>query len=207
MFFDNNMNLANPIYTEFVHRVNVYMENLSGRYPVDDANWTQSMQKLCILCAQFPSGEFESLRNKIHAHFSDIIKSDLKKRYKMIIEDRNILRNFQDEEEGNGGQRPAHTFKQLMLSINQTKTNVEKMLADQVTSSLGDLDIIVKRFTQYIAKSIREYLESLFNKELSSLLNETSTKDGSSSTPNFDIEGIQAALNLIESFASSAIQF
>jgi hypothetical protein len=40
MFFDSNMNLTNPIYTEFVHKVNVYMDNLGGRYPVDDANWT-----------------------------------------------------------------------------------------------------------------------------------------------------------------------
>jgi hypothetical protein len=103
MFFDNNMNLTNPIYTEFVHKVNVYMENLSGRYPVDDANWTYSLQKLCILCDQFPTGEFESLRNKIHAHFSDMIKSDLKKRYNLVIEDRSIVRNFQDEQEGNGG--------------------------------------------------------------------------------------------------------
>jgi hypothetical protein len=75
-----------------------------------------------------------------------MIKSDLKKRYNLVIEDRSIVRNFQDEQEGNGGQRPAHTFKQLMLSINQVKTNVEKMLAVQITASLSDLDVIVKKF-------------------------------------------------------------
>jgi hypothetical protein len=32
-----------------------------------------------------------------------MIKSDLKKRYNVVIEDRNIVRNFQDEQEGNGG--------------------------------------------------------------------------------------------------------
>jgi hypothetical protein len=32
-----------------------------------------------------------------------MIKSDLKKRYNLVIEDRNIVRNFQDEQEGNGG--------------------------------------------------------------------------------------------------------
>ena len=28
MFFDNDMNLTNLIYVEFVHKVNVYMDNL-----------------------------------------------------------------------------------------------------------------------------------------------------------------------------------
>ena len=86
------------------------------------------------------------MRNKIHAHFSDMIQSDLKKSYRSVIEDMNILRNFMDEQEGKGGQRPAHTFKQLTLSINQLKTNVDNMLADQITASLGDLDSIVKKF-------------------------------------------------------------
>jgi superoxide dismutase len=75
-----------------------------------------------------------------------MIQSDLKKRYRSVIEDMNILRNFMDEQEGNGGQRPAHTFNQLMLSMNQVKTNVENMLADQITESMGDLDVIVKKF-------------------------------------------------------------
>jgi hypothetical protein len=40
MFFENKMNPKNPIYTEFVQYVHDYMDNLSGWYPVDDANWT-----------------------------------------------------------------------------------------------------------------------------------------------------------------------
>jgi hypothetical protein len=118
---------------------------LFGRYPVDDANWTFSLQKLCILCAEFPLGEFESLRKKIHAHFSDMIISDLLKGFRLVIEDRNILSNFLIEVEGNEGQRPAHAFKQLMMSIKQTKNNVEEMLSDKISESLGDLDIIVKK--------------------------------------------------------------
>lgn len=94
MFLDKIMDLKNPIYAEFVHKVHIYMDGLNGSFPVDDANWTQSLQKLCILCAQFQSGEFESLRNKIHAHYSDMIKSDFGKSYRLIIEDRNILRNY-----------------------------------------------------------------------------------------------------------------
>ena len=38
------------------------------------------------------------------------------------------------------------------------------MLAVQITASLSDLDVIVKKFIYSITKSIREYLESLFNK-------------------------------------------
>jgi hypothetical protein len=48
-----------------------------------------------------------------------MIESDLRNRYRPIIEDANILRNFGDEQEGKGGKRPAHSFKQLMISINQ----------------------------------------------------------------------------------------
>ena len=59
------------------------------------------------------------MRNKIHAHYSDMIESDLRNRYRPVIEDVNILRNFGDELEGKGGKRPAHAFKQLMISINQ----------------------------------------------------------------------------------------
>jgi len=32
-----------------------------------------------------------------------MIKSDYGKGYRLVIEDWNILRNFQDEQEGNGG--------------------------------------------------------------------------------------------------------
>ena len=45
---------------------------------------------------------------------------------------------------------------------------------------------------------------SLFKDKLSSILNETITMGESLSTPEYDIEGIQTALNLIESFTLSA---
>ena len=43
MFLDKIMDLTNPIYAEFVHKVNVYMDGLNGSFPVDDANWTLSL--------------------------------------------------------------------------------------------------------------------------------------------------------------------
>jgi hypothetical protein len=62
------------------------------------------------------------------------------------MEDKNILTNFQDEQQGNGDKKPGQAFSQLMLRSEQVKTNVENMLKDQIASSLGDLDIIVKKF-------------------------------------------------------------
>lgn len=76
-----------------------------------------------------------------------MIKSDLDKGYKSVIKDGIILRNFQDEQEGNGGQRPpAQAFKTLMLSINQVKTNVENTLNEQIAESLGEHLLIVENF-------------------------------------------------------------
>lgn len=72
-FSDKNKNPKNPIYKEFVHKVDVYLENLINQYPVEDANWTQSLLKLCILCSQFSSGEFEPLRQKYYAQYSNMI--------------------------------------------------------------------------------------------------------------------------------------
>jgi hypothetical protein len=37
---DLNKNPTNPIYTEFVHKVHLYLENLNTHCPVEDANWT-----------------------------------------------------------------------------------------------------------------------------------------------------------------------
>jgi hypothetical protein len=62
------------------------------------------------------------------------------------MEDRNILRNFQEEEKGNGDNRPAKAFTQLMLCLFQVKNNIEKILNDQIAASVGDLILIVKNF-------------------------------------------------------------
>ena len=71
------------------------MVSLSG-LPVDDEKWTKCILKLCILSAQFP-GEFDGLRKKLFDQYSNLIEFGLRKSYGVIIEDKNILRSFQEE--------------------------------------------------------------------------------------------------------------
>ena len=74
-----------------------------------------------------------------------MIQFGLRKSYKLIIEDKNIISNFLGEK-GQGARGPDFDFKQLMRSISQVKTNVELILKNQYASSLNELDIKVSEF-------------------------------------------------------------
>jgi hypothetical protein len=63
----------------------------------------------------------------------------LKKRYREIIENKNILRNF-EEEKIEDAARPALAFQLLMRSISQIRANVEILLKNQIATSLRELE-------------------------------------------------------------------
>jgi hypothetical protein len=85
----------NTVVQAFAKEVDTYIGSLSG-LPVDDEKWTQCLLKLCILSTQF-SGEFDGLRKRLHDQYSDMIQFGLRKSYRVIIDDKNILRSFQEE--------------------------------------------------------------------------------------------------------------
>ncbi len=90
-----------------------------------------------------------------------MIQFGLRKKYRMIIEDKNILTNFQ-EERGEGAAGPALAFQQLMRSISQVKTNVENLLRNQFAASFKELDMNVCDLISAIVSSIsRDLLANL----------------------------------------------
>jgi hypothetical protein len=112
-----------------------------------------------------------------------MIQSDLNKSFKVIMENRNIIKDFQNEEQRKGNKKPAEDFSMLMKCIEQVKANVEHILKDQITASLGELQLNVTNVIQGITRSIRNELMSHFK----DLMSQTG---GSLSTPSFDIDGI-----------------
>jgi hypothetical protein len=53
------------------------------------------------LSSIFPE-EFDSLRKKLLENYLEKIQFDMRKRYKQIIDNKDILRNFQDERDEDG---------------------------------------------------------------------------------------------------------
>jgi hypothetical protein len=78
------------------------------------------------------------LRRELLEQYSDMIQFGLRKRYRLIIEDKNILKNFQ-EEKGEGTAGPALAFQELMRSISQVKSNIENLLNNQFAASFKEL--------------------------------------------------------------------
>ena len=98
-----------------------------------------------------------------------MIQFGLRKNYRLIIDDKNILRSFQ-EESGRGAAGPAIAFKQLLRSISQVKTNVEYLLKNQFAASLKELEINVNELISAIAGSISNDLMALLEPQVSLLL-------------------------------------
>ena len=78
----------------------------------------------------------------------------------MIIDDKNILRSFQ-EERGQGAAGPAIAFQSLMRSISQVKTNVENLLKNHFAASLKELDMNLNDLITAIVGSISKDLMTL----------------------------------------------
>ena len=56
------------------------------------------------------------MRIKLHEQYSDMILFGLRKSYRVIVEDKNILKSA-PQERGEGAAGPALAFQQLMRSI------------------------------------------------------------------------------------------
>jgi hypothetical protein len=70
------------------------MGSLSG-LPVEDEKWTDSLIKICILSSEFPE-DFDDLRKRILDQYSYLIEFGLRRMYRLMIDDNNILRSFKE---------------------------------------------------------------------------------------------------------------
>ena len=88
----------------------------------------------------------------------------MNKKYREIIEDNNILRNYEEEKREDAA-RPALAFQLLMRSISQIRTNVEILLKDQIATSLKELEKNVNDNISAISGSISRDLMELLEQQ------------------------------------------
>jgi len=120
------------------------------------------------LSAQLP-GEFDALRRRLLDQYSNMIEFGLRKSYRLIIENKNILGSFQ-EERGQGAAGPALAFQSLMRLITQVKTNVESLLKNQTAASLKELEMNVNDLITDISSSISKDLMAVMEPQAPMLL-------------------------------------